>query len=98
MLYGLPVTISKVEDLSTLWDIMAESGGMIRILVDNPDQITFLEEFESRRSTPRKWSAFVKIDGGQKYVWFLYRLLDLTTPPVLDVRVCRQVLRTLKRS
>ncbi|KAF9044569.1 hypothetical protein BDZ89DRAFT_1059048 [Hymenopellis radicata] len=66
MLYGLPVDTSKVDDLSTLWDIMAESGGVIRILVDHPDQVTFLEEFESRRSTPRKWSAFVKIDGGQK--------------------------------
>ena len=67
-MYGLPIGVNKVQDVSDLWDEVAPSGGVIRLLVDHPDQVKFLEEFESKREKPRKWSAFVKIDGGQKYV------------------------------
>jgi D-serine deaminase-like pyridoxal phosphate-dependent protein len=35
--------------------------------VDNPEQIQFLEEFEKARGSSRRWSVFVKIDGGQRY-------------------------------
>ncbi|KAL1671351.1 putative serine dehydratase domain-containing protein [Schizophyllum commune] len=66
LLYGLPIGVNKVQDVSDLWDEVAPSGGVIRLLVDHPDQVKFLEEFESKREKPRKWSAFVKIDGGQK--------------------------------
>jgi len=67
LLYGLPVAPNKVEDLSKLWDVVTKDGGIIRLLIDHPDQIKFLEECESKRQTSRKWSVFVKIDGGQKY-------------------------------
>ncbi|KAL1741199.1 putative serine dehydratase domain-containing protein [Schizophyllum fasciatum] len=66
LLYGLPIGINKVQDVSDLWDEVAPSGGVIRLLIDHPNQVKFLEEFESKREKPRRWSAFVKIDGGQK--------------------------------
>ncbi|KAJ7660064.1 putative serine dehydratase domain-containing protein [Mycena rosella] len=66
ILYGLPVAINKVADLSDLWDEVAKDGAVVRLMVDNPDQIRFIEEFEKTRASPRKWSVFVKIDGGQR--------------------------------
>ncbi|KAG6911989.1 hypothetical protein DXG01_000237 [Tephrocybe rancida] len=66
ILYGLPIAFNKIADLSDLWDEISKDGGMVRILIDHPDQIKFLERFESARDSPRRWSAFVKIDGGQR--------------------------------
>ncbi|KAK7058991.1 hypothetical protein VNI00_001615 [Paramarasmius palmivorus] len=66
LLYGLPIAPNKIEDLSNLWDEIAPSGGIVRVLIDHPDQVKFLEQFEKERSQPRKWSVFVKVDGGQK--------------------------------
>ncbi|KIK96275.1 hypothetical protein PAXRUDRAFT_826150 [Paxillus rubicundulus Ve08.2h10] len=45
---------------------MAEHGGTVRIFVDNLEQVKFLEEYEKKQSKARKWSAFIKVDGGQK--------------------------------
>ncbi|KAL0576370.1 hypothetical protein V5O48_005629 [Marasmius crinis-equi] len=66
LLYGLPVAPNKIEDLSNIWDEVASNGGVVRLLVDHPSQIHFLEQFESKRSQPRRWSVFLKIDGEQK--------------------------------
>ncbi|KAF7300630.1 D-ser-dehydrat domain-containing protein [Mycena chlorophos] len=66
ILYGLPVALNKVADLSALWDELAKYGAVVRLMVDHPDQIKFLEEFEKARPNPRRWSVFVKIDGGQR--------------------------------
>ncbi|KAL0071858.1 hypothetical protein AAF712_000780 [Marasmius tenuissimus] len=66
LLYGLPLAPNKIEDLSNIWDEAAASGGVVRILIDHPSQIQFLEQFESSRPQPRRWSVFVKIDGEQK--------------------------------
>lgn len=71
ILYGLPIAINKIADLSELWDKISEDGGTLRILVDHPDQVKFIEKFELARSSPKRWSTFVKIDGGQRY-----RLID----------------------
>ncbi|KAF9535443.1 putative serine dehydratase domain-containing protein [Crepidotus variabilis] len=65
ILYGLPVGVNKVEDLSALWKEMDKYGGVVRLMVDHPDQVKFLDEFESKEEKPRRWSAFVKINGGQ---------------------------------
>ncbi|ESK97938.1 alanine racemase [Moniliophthora roreri MCA 2997] len=66
LLYGLPIGLNKIEDLSNLWDEVAPSGGIVRVLIDHPDQVKFLEQFEKGRLHPRQWSVFVKVDGGQK--------------------------------
>ncbi|KAF8905552.1 hypothetical protein CPB84DRAFT_1771704 [Gymnopilus junonius] len=65
ILYGLPVPVNKVADLSALWDKLEAHGGIMRLLVDHPDQVRFLEEFESTQQKTRRWSVFVKINGGQ---------------------------------
>ena len=68
ILYGLPIGPNKVADLSDLWDKMSVHGGVVRVLVDNPAQVKYLETFESRQTKPKQWSVFVKIDSGGKYV------------------------------
>ncbi|KIY52689.1 hypothetical protein FISHEDRAFT_34535 [Fistulina hepatica ATCC 64428] len=66
LLYGLPVAVNKLADLSTLWDAVTPHGGIVRVLIDHPEQIKHIETFETSHSRSRKWSAFIKIDGGQK--------------------------------
>ncbi|KAG2023651.1 hypothetical protein CC2G_001282 [Coprinopsis cinerea AmutBmut pab1-1] len=65
ILYGLPVGVNKVSDLAGLWDKMQPYGGIVRLLVDHLDQVKLLENFENKRETKRRWSVFVKINGGQ---------------------------------
>ncbi|KAJ7490758.1 hypothetical protein FB451DRAFT_1336770 [Mycena latifolia] len=60
-----------------------DDGAVVRLMVDNPDQICFIEEFEKARASPRKWSVFVKIDGGQRYAFSLDRSAQLTLCAVL---------------
>ncbi|KAI0322639.1 putative serine dehydratase domain-containing protein [Amylostereum chailletii] len=66
ILYGLPPAINKLADLSDLWNEVTKYGGVIRLLVDHPAQIDALEVLEKTRADARKWSVFVKVDGGQK--------------------------------
>lgn len=64
ILYGLPMAVNKVQDLSDLTKEMGKYGGVIRVMIDHPKQVEFLEEFEKTHGG--KWSAFIKVDGGQK--------------------------------
>ncbi|EGN92534.1 hypothetical protein SERLA73DRAFT_172763 [Serpula lacrymans var. lacrymans S7.3] len=66
ILYGLPVAPNKIEDLSRLHKEVSKYGGVVRIFLDHLDQVRFLEEYERKQETPRRWSAFIKVDGGQK--------------------------------
>jgi len=50
--------------MATISDIMATEGGVFRVLIDHPGQVHCLDEFE-RSQGQRRWSAFVKINGGQ---------------------------------
>jgi hypothetical protein len=68
ILYGLPLSANKLDELSALWDEIAPLGAVIRVLVDHPDQLKLLNEYEKARANPRLWSAFVKIDAGNQYV------------------------------
>jgi D-serine ammonia-lyase len=58
--------LNKISDLSALWDEIHEYNGIIRLIVDHPKHIEALEEFEQTRGTSRKWSVFIKIDGGYR--------------------------------
>ena len=69
---------NKIEDISVLWDEVAPYGGIVRVLVDHIDQLRYLEAFESRRANPRRWSVFVKIDSGGKYVQSTINLLEMS--------------------
>jgi D-serine ammonia-lyase len=66
ILYGLPIGVNKIVDMSTLRNKISTQGAIFRVLIDHPNQVRILEEFERQQSTPRRWSAFVKVDGGQK--------------------------------
>ncbi|THH34093.1 hypothetical protein EUX98_g129 [Antrodiella citrinella] len=66
ILYGLPIPVNKLADLSSLWDTIATFGATIRVLIDHPDQITAIEQFEQGLEKTRKWSAFLKVDSGGK--------------------------------
>jgi D-serine deaminase-like pyridoxal phosphate-dependent protein len=66
ILYGLPVALNKLDDLSALHDEMTRYGGTVRILLDHLDQVKFLEEYERTQKHPKKWSAFIKMNGGLK--------------------------------
>ncbi|KAI0682690.1 hypothetical protein BC835DRAFT_1298348 [Cytidiella melzeri] len=64
ILYGLPLPPNKIDDLSKLRDELAPYGAVVRVMVDHPDQVQYLEQYESQRETPELWSVFVKVDSG----------------------------------
>ncbi|KAI0076068.1 hypothetical protein K474DRAFT_1645622 [Panus rudis PR-1116 ss-1] len=66
ILYGLPVAVNKIADLSALWDTIEPTGAIVRVLIDHEEQIKFLEEFETTKASFRRWSAFIKVDAGSK--------------------------------
>ncbi|KAG8726123.1 hypothetical protein FRC12_023681 [Ceratobasidium sp. 428] len=72
ILYGLPVSPAKITDLHALRTELATHGAVLRLMVDHPYQIRALEAFDrqhpSNDPSLAKWSAFVKIDVGTKYV------------------------------
>ncbi|KAJ3511409.1 hypothetical protein NLJ89_g4113 [Agrocybe chaxingu] len=57
ILYGLPVAPNKIEDLSALRRELDKYGGIVRLLVDHPDQVKFLEEFEAKQGAPTRCRA-----------------------------------------
>ncbi|VDB99581.1 unnamed protein product [Peniophora sp. CBMAI 1063] len=65
ILYGLPMAINKIADLSALWEAISTHGAIVRLMIDNLAQVEALEAFESARLNKRKWSVFIKCDGGQ---------------------------------
>jgi len=65
ILYGLPVGVDKIADLSNLWREIQPQGGIVRLLIDHPEQVKHLEEFERQSDQPRRWSVFVKVHSGQ---------------------------------
>ncbi|KAG9314332.1 ras family-domain-containing protein [Chiua virens] len=66
VLYGLPVGLNKLDDLSALHEEMSKYGGTVRIMVDNLEQVKFLEDYEKQQAKPKQWSGFIKLDGGRK--------------------------------
>jgi len=69
LLYGLPVAGNKIADLALLRKEMEAHGGTLRLFVDHPEQIHFLEAFNkvevAAGREAKRWSVFVKINGGQ---------------------------------
>ncbi|KAG1760825.1 hypothetical protein EDD22DRAFT_758979, partial [Suillus occidentalis] len=66
ILYGFPVGLNKLDDLSALHAEMARCGGTVHILLDHLDLEKFLEEYERAQELPKKWSMFIKMNGGLK--------------------------------
>ncbi|WWC62270.1 uncharacterized protein I303_104866 [Kwoniella dejecticola CBS 10117] len=63
ILYSMPVGSDKIEDLNRAQDIIG-SKGVIRLMVDHPEQIKLLSQFNEKNGRKQKWSVFVKVDGG----------------------------------
>ena len=68
VLYGIPICKSKLSAIQNLKKKLASAtndDGNIHLLVDNSDQVDFLEEFISNSpSAGMKWSVFLKVDTG----------------------------------
>ena len=64
----MPVAPNKVADIASISDTITVDGGVFRVLIDHPTQVRSLEQYGKSQGTERRWSAFVKINGGQKFV------------------------------
>ncbi|KIO27232.1 hypothetical protein M407DRAFT_14925 [Tulasnella calospora MUT 4182] len=62
LLYGLPVPVTKIPELSALKNELDDHGGSLRLLVDHPEQVSKLQAYA--QASP--WSVFVKVDPGYK--------------------------------
>ena len=65
-MYGVPIGINKIEDITALQDNLEKHGARLRLIVDNIEQISALEAYESQKQNSRRWSVFVKADCGDK--------------------------------
>ena len=45
---------------------MSAHGGVVRLMVDHPDQVQALGKFNLEESRQIPWSVFVKVDCGGK--------------------------------
>ncbi|WWC88957.1 uncharacterized protein L201_003872 [Kwoniella dendrophila CBS 6074] len=64
ILYSMPIGSDKIEDLNKAQEQIG-SKGIIRLMVDHPEQINLLNQFnEKNNQRNQKWSVFVKVDGG----------------------------------
>lgn len=73
LLYGLPLSLAVLSDISALQDRVEPSGGVIRVMIDHERQVDGIHDFERIASRdpsfrPRKWSCFVKINSGGESV------------------------------
>ncbi|TBU45088.1 putative serine dehydratase domain-containing protein [Dichomitus squalens] len=67
VLYGLPMAPNKIADLSALTDELSAVGASMRILLDHPDQVKGIEDWEATKTNHREWSVFIKVDSGNQY-------------------------------
>lgn len=71
ILYGLPVPVNKLPELSNLKRELENSGSSLRLLVDHPEQISKIQSFAKDQKTSNPWSVYVKVDPGYKCVAFI---------------------------
>ncbi len=69
VLFGVPICKSKLLSIqSMLHELTSATGeGCIHVLVDNPQQVIFLEEFAQQNTSDensQRWSVFLKLDTG----------------------------------
>lgn len=62
----MPIGINRLADIAALRDELKKHGAALRLHIDHPDQILALEAFESSQPNPNTWSAFLKLDCGDK--------------------------------
>ncbi len=64
IILGIPICKSKLPSIQSMsHELTSATGeGCIHVLVDNPQQVIFLEEFAQQNS--QRWSVFLKLDTG----------------------------------
>ncbi|WVR06754.1 hypothetical protein IAU60_003789 [Kwoniella sp. DSM 27419] len=62
MLYGLPCSLDKMDDLVLLSAELERHGAILRLMIDHPGQLAALGRHPSQSGQP--WSIFIKVDGG----------------------------------
>ena len=65
-MYGVPIGINRIADIAALRNELKKHGAVLRLHIDHPDQIHALEAYENSQPTPNPWSAFFKLDCGDK--------------------------------
>lgn len=63
VLYGVPISESKLDALDGLRRRLPPSG-QIHILIDNPAQVTFVEDYVNSTANTSPFSVFLKLDTG----------------------------------
>jgi len=66
ILYGLPIGPSKIPEVAELADQLLEKKCHLRVLVDHVDQIDAIEKHYEKNGRILRWSAFIKVDAGNK--------------------------------
>jgi D-serine deaminase-like pyridoxal phosphate-dependent protein len=70
VIFGVPVCKSKLLSIQSMLHELTSAThgeGCIHVLVDNPQQVTFLEEFAQNNTSDennQRWSVFLKLDTG----------------------------------
>ena len=78
----MPISEDRMEDLNDAQEKVGDQA-VIRVMVDHSEQIQALGRFSERCSRRQKWSMFVKVDGGGRYVQYLWRRVSVS-PQCLD--------------
>ena len=70
ILYGLPVGVNKLQDLSALRSEMRRTSpigdkAQVRLMIDHPKQVEAVETAASQAGE-EPWSCFIKIETGGK--------------------------------
>ncbi|KAF8525153.1 putative serine dehydratase domain-containing protein [Hysterangium stoloniferum] len=66
ILYGLPVATNKLSDLAKMSDELTAHGGVVRLLIDNTEQVAALKTFNLENNRQTAWSVFVKVEVGAR--------------------------------
>eukprot|EP00986_Skeletonema_menzelii_P010796 scaffold5399_cov147-Skeletonema_menzelii.AAC.2 len=70
VIFGIPICKSKLPSIQSMLEELTsatDGEGCIHVLVDNPQQVVFLEEFVEQHASdenPQGWSVFLKLDTG----------------------------------
>ncbi|KAK9467360.1 putative serine dehydratase domain-containing protein [Lipomyces arxii] len=65
VLYGIPPTKSKIADLAVLVKTMIAKGGVLRLMIDNVEQLYWLRDFANHSADEFPiWSVFFKVNVG----------------------------------
>ncbi|KZT50407.1 hypothetical protein CALCODRAFT_504766 [Calocera cornea HHB12733] len=63
VLYGLPIALTKLDDLSAVKTELEKHGAVLRLMIDHEAQVKGLEEYMGTKGV-KGWNGFIKVDAG----------------------------------